>query len=374
MPKSGKRRGSGWLYATGFLLLLVAGVGAFILFTHQRAHVEAATQTLTNAEQKGPTVEIATAHKVAGSDTMRLIGEAHPFQTAIVYAKVGGYMRSISVDKGDFVRANQIIAVIESPETDQQYQAAVADARNKELIAGRNAALVKKQVVSQQMADQAEADAAIAKATVEQMKTLKSYEQLQAPFNGTVTARYADPGALIQNAAASQTSALPVVEISETGRLRVYVYPDQAHAAFVRPGNAVAIVDQAHPGVRVDARVTRTSGEIDPKTRTLLVEIDIDNPHNRILAGSFLQVELKVQMPRYIEVPSDTLIVRGGQTFVAVVTPDNKVKFTQVVVADQTGEIARILTGLNQGEHVARNLGERVPEGGQVQPVAKPGS
>ena len=100
---------------------------------------------------------------------MRLIGEARPYQSAIVYAKVSGYMRSISVDKGDYVRANQIIAVIESPETDKQYQAAVADAHNKELIANRAATLVKKEMISQQDADQAEADAAVSKANLEQI-------------------------------------------------------------------------------------------------------------------------------------------------------------------------------------------------------------
>jgi multidrug efflux system membrane fusion protein len=85
-------------------------------------------------------------------------------------------------------------------------------------------------------------------------------------------------------------------------------------------------------------------------------------------------VDLKVQTPRFLEIPSDALIVRAGQTFVAVVTPDNTVKFTQVAVADQTGEFARLLNGLEEGERVARNLGERVPEGAKIQPVAKPGS
>jgi hypothetical protein len=106
----------------------------------------------------------------------------------------------------------------------------------------------------------------------------------------------------------------------------------------------------------------------------LLVEIDLDNPHNRILAGSFVQVELKIQTPRYVEVPSDALIVRGAQTFVAVIAPDNTVKFAQVAVAEQTGETARLFSGLEEGERVARSLGERVPEGGKVQPVARPGS
>ncbi len=370
----GQRRGSVWLYLAGILAILVAGVMAFLLFTRQRSHVEAATEQLTVEGKKGPSVEIATARKVAGSNTVRLIGEVHAFQSAIVYAKVSGYMRSISVDKGDLVRANQIIGVIESPETDKQYQAAVADAHNKELIANRAATLVKKEMISQQDADQAAADAAVSKANLEQIGTLKAYEELRAPFNGTVTARYSDPGALIQSAAASQTSALPLVEVSEISRLRIYVYVDQAHASLVRIGDAVTISDQANPTLKVEAHVTRTSGAIDPKTRTLLVEIDVENPHNRILAGSFVQVELKVQTPRYVEVPSDALIVRGTQTFVAVVTPENTIKFTQVAVAEQTGETARLFSGLDEGERVARSIGERVPEGGKVQPVVKPGS
>jgi len=367
-----QRKGSVVLYLGGIVLVVAAALMAFLLFTHQRAHVEAATTELTAEAQKGPNVEIATAHFVAGTDSLRLIGEARPYQTAIVYAKVSGYMRTITVDKGDSVRANETIAVIESPETDKQYQAAVADAHNKELIANRAATLVKKEMISQQDADQAAADSAVSKANLEQIGTLKGYEELRAPFSGTVTARYADPGALIQNATNAQTSALPVVEISETGRLRIYAYVDQAHAAFVRVGDAVTIMDQAHPGQKVEARVTRTSGEIDPKTRTLLTEIDIENPHNRFLAGSFLQVELKVHTPRYIEIPSDALIMRADRSVVAVVQPDDTVKFQQVAVADQTGETVRLLNGLEEGEHVARNLGERVPEGGKVQPMTQP--
>src|SRR5437899_5805815 len=175
-----QRRGSACLYLTGILSVVVAGIMAFLLLTRQRSHVQAATEHLAAEGQKGPTVEIATAHRVTGSNTVRLIGEARPYQSAIVYAKVSGYLRSISVDKGDSVRGNQIVAVVESPETDKQYQAAVADAHNKELIANRAATLVKKEMISQQDADQAEADAAVAKANLEQIGTLKSYEQLRA--------------------------------------------------------------------------------------------------------------------------------------------------------------------------------------------------
>src|SRR6266699_4244041 len=245
----GARRGTGWLYGGGIVLVLAAAVMAVVLFARQRAQVQASTQQLATEQQKGLTVEVATAHKVAGCGTLRLSGEAHPFNTAVLYAKVSGYLKNISVDKGDAVRANQRVAVIESPETDKQYQAAVADAHNKELIATRAATLVSKGIISLQQADQAEADAAVSEANLEQIGTLKSYEELRAPFSGTITARYADPGALIQNAAASQTSALPLVEISETSRLRIYVYVDQAHAAFVRTHDAVTILDQSNPNL-----------------------------------------------------------------------------------------------------------------------------
>src|SRR5579863_1582389 len=188
MPETqGHRRGSVWLYLAGTIAVLVAAIVAFLLFTRQRAHVEAATEHLSTEVQKGPSVSVAAARKVSGSDTLRLIGEARSYQVAIVYAKVSGYMRTINVDKGDYVRANQVIAVIESPETDKQYQASVADAHNKELISNRAATLVKKEMISQQDADQAEADAAVSKANLEQVGVLKSYEQLRVPFSGTVT-------------------------------------------------------------------------------------------------------------------------------------------------------------------------------------------
>ncbi len=157
----GARRGTGWLYGGGIVLVLAAAVTAFVLFTRQRAQVQASTQQLATEQQEGLTVEVATAHRVPGSDTLRLIGEAHASQTAVLYAKVSGYLKNISVDKGDAVRVNQGVAVIESPETDKQYQAAVADAHNKELIATRSATLVSKGIISLQQADQAEADAAV---------------------------------------------------------------------------------------------------------------------------------------------------------------------------------------------------------------------
>lgn len=369
---SNTRKSFRWFVVAGLITLLVAAFAVVVLFEGQRNRVLADAKARVAQAAAGPVVQVAVAKRIAGNDVLTLLGEADPYQAITLYAKVSGYMKNINVDKGDRVRAGEVLAVIESPEIDKQYQAAVADAENKRLIAERAATLVKKQMISQQDADQAEADAKVSVANREQLATLKSYEVLRAPFNGTVTARFADPGALIQNATSSQSSSLPVVSIAETGRLRIYVYVDQAHAAFVHVGDPATVLDPAQPGLKIAAPVTRTSGEIDLKTRTLLVEIDLANPRSRVLPGSFVQVRLQVRTPRYVEVPSDALMARGSQTLVARVTTGNRIQFEPVVVADQTGESVRLLSGLNEGEKVARNLGDRVAEGAVVQPVVAP--
>src|SRR5262249_12321551 len=150
---------------------------------------------------------------------------------------------------------------------------AVADLANKKALSDRQAALYKIGGTSRELADQAETNLRVAQAMVDQLQTLRSYERLVAPFDGRVTARYADPGALVQNATNSQTSALPVVMISDTSQLRVDAYVQQSDAPYVHVGDMAEIVDAANPNRRLTAHVSRTSGALDPRTRTLLAEI-----------------------------------------------------------------------------------------------------
>src|SRR6185312_11402965 len=135
--------------------------------------------------------------------------------------KVAGYIKTVAVDVGDRVKANDVVATIESPETDRALDAAQADYDNKQLTSSRIAQLLQRKLVSPQEADQARTEAAVAKERLEGLHEQQGYETLRAPFAGRVTARFADPGALAQNAASSQTSALPVVTVSQTDALRV---------------------------------------------------------------------------------------------------------------------------------------------------------
>jgi len=353
-------------------LLVVVGSGLLLnrLLRAQKNRVVSEVQTRSESAKAGPRVKVASVATAPPERTVTLIGEARPFRSVILYAKVSGYLKDIRVDKGDAVQAGQVVAVIESPETDHQYQAALADSKNKRLNAERARTLVKKEMIAQQDADQAETDAQVAEAQVAALATLKAYEVLRAPFSGTVTARYADPGALLQNATNAQTSALPLVTISQTDRLRVYVYPDQRDAIFIRAGDRAEISMTERPESSLQARVTRMSGELDPRTRTLLTEIDFDNRKGRILPGSFVQVSLRVRTPAYLAVPSDALVMRGSKPFVAVVTPENKINFRVVDIANDDGQQVRIASGLKKGERIALNVGESVAEGQEIQPVS----
>ena len=194
---------------------------AFFLY-QQWSNVKEEVASRTAAVKAGPVVHVALASRAPEIRTVSFVGEALPYTETLLYAKVSGYLSLINVDKGDKVVADQLLAVIQSPELDRQYDAAVADAISKRLIAQRNNELLKKGSVSPQTAEQSEATAKTSEETAASLLAQKNYELMRAPFAGTVTARYVDPGALIQSAVSVQTSAQPILMLSEIDRLRVY--------------------------------------------------------------------------------------------------------------------------------------------------------
>jgi RND family efflux transporter MFP subunit len=353
------------VYVVGIasLLAVIAGVGVVAGARNAATRDEAAERKRELAA--GRRVQVATAALSPAERSVELQGEARPFASVTLYAKVSGYLKQVKVDKGDRVRADQVVGVIESPEIDRQYEAARADARYKRANADRAAALAKPGVVAAREADAQVGQAEVAEATVEALATQKGYEVLRAPFAGTVTARFADPGALVQNAANAQTGALPVVTISDTSKLRVYVYVDQRDAASVHPGDVaeVAVPD----GPRVQAKVTRRADELDPKTRTMLVEVDVDNRDSAIVAGSFVWVTLKVKHAPLVQIPAAALDVRAKRPEVGVVV-GGRLHRRPVVVADLDGESVRLREGVKVGEEVALNLGD-LEDGAPVQAV-----
>jgi RND family efflux transporter MFP subunit len=343
------------LYVAGAAALAITVGGVAVIAGSRTAAVASEAADRKQALAGGPRVQTALATLAPAERTVELQGEARPFASVTLYAKVSGYLNSISVDKGDRVRKGQVLASIESPEIDRQFDAATADARYKRTNADRAAALAKPGVVSEREADSEMGQAQVAEATVQALATQKSYETLRAPFAGTVTARYADPGALVQNAANAQTGALPVVTVSDTSKLRVYVYVDQRDAASVHTGDVaeVAVPD----GPTLSAKVTRSSDELDPKTRTMLVEVDVDNKVGQIVAGSFVWVKLKVKSAALVQVPAGALTIRGQKPHVGVIA-DGHLRLRPVEVAEDDGQLVRLRRGVSAGEPVALYIGD----------------
>ena len=358
------------LFFVGGILLVLAALMLIIgLWKANSDYLRDESSSRLAALKAGYRVKTVRAKLGSNTRAMTLVGDARPFVNVVLYAKVSGFLKNINVDKGDRVTEGQILAVIESPELDRQYDAALADARDKLADAERARGLFKTGAMSLQETERIEAGAKVAEHTAQSLQAQKEYEVIRSPFTGVITARYADPGALIQNAATTQTAALPVVSVAEIDKLRIYVYPDQNIASLIRDGDIAHVADPAWPDAKVKGSVTRNSRELDPKTRTLLVEIDIDNHENKILAGSSVQVTIWVKTPECVQVPVEALLVREDKNFVGIITPDNKISFRPVTIYYSDGKALSLSSGVKEGELVAINVRNRISDGDKVDPI-----
>jgi RND family efflux transporter MFP subunit len=357
------------LYATG--LAVVAGAGAGVVALSNRSEARADPSQRQAEVRAGPSVSVVRVGHSNPERTRLLLGEAHPYASTTLYAKVSGYLREIRVDRGDHVTEGQLLAVLDSPELETQVRAAQVDAENRQVLARRARHLAEPGIVSEQDAQTAEASAKVATAQVHAAQVQRDYRMLRAPFAGVVTARYADPGALLQSATGSQTSALPVVRVAQVDRLRVFIYLDQIDAGLVHLGDAVEVALPDRPETRAVAKISRVSGELDPKTRTMLAEVDVDNAQGLFPPGAFLRVSVHFRAPVRSEIPPEALLVRGAKTFVALIGPDDRVKMQPVTVLQHDGDRVQIL-GVQEGERVAVALGDSADDGQRVQPVNLP--
>jgi RND family efflux transporter MFP subunit len=357
------------LYFVGLIGLGAAVAGVLFIGTQRSQAVREDEHERTERLARGPRLRVATVGRSAPVRHLVLQGEARPFAEVTLYAKVSGYLHNLKVDKGDRVKANQLLATIDSPELDEQYRAAEADAKNKRVTEKRYSALGPSGIVAAQEVDLARTSADVAEATKAVLSKQRGYRIIRAPFDGTVTARFADPGTLIQSAVNAQSGAVPVVTVSKTELLRVYVYLDQTTAPFVKVGDPVEVRVPERPGFVRAARITRMAGQLSPKTRTMLTEVDVENADGAILSGSFVEVTLDAHRPSLLEVPAEALVLRGEKPFVAVVDPSKHLHFHEVVLADDDGKKVRLLSGVNEGDKVAMNVGDGATEGAAVDVV-----
>ena len=251
MAKRG-RLGSFMLYLIGIGVIGGAGLGAWRMSHDKGIALSASRQALAEGVARGPVVQVAQVTQGPKERLIKLLGDTRSFQAATLYSKVSGYVTSISVDRGDHVKAGDLLATVSSVETDQQYQSSLRDLENKKRNWDRAKDLVAHGWTSHQAADQAETNFTMATATVAQNATLKSYEEIRAAFDGVVTARFVDVGALVQNSTTNKTSNQPVLTIADERRLRVDVFVEQRDVPYVHVGDLAEVSDGANAERKIE--------------------------------------------------------------------------------------------------------------------------
>jgi membrane fusion protein, multidrug efflux system len=367
---SGKGRTGHFVYVLfGILVVGLALLLSVRLRAERLANIQSQTEERQAVVKAGPRVGFVIAGLAQPHRSIEVVGEARPYNQATLYAKLSGYLREIRVDNGDRVTEGQVLAIIESPELDRQYDAAVEDLKNKEIQAKRGWGLLAQKATSLEDAQNRETAAQTARSNTASLLAQKEYEIIRAPITGIVTARFADPGALLQNATTTQTAALPLVTVSQVDKLKVRAYSDQNNANYIKVGDQAEIWDATRSDTKVPAVVSRTSVQLNPNTRTLLLEFDVDNKQEVLVPGSFIRVSLKIGTPPRVEIPANALVFRSGNPFVAVITDQDTVNLRPVVIAYSDGVHVRLASGVKEGERVAVNPGAGISEGSKVQPV-----
>jgi RND family efflux transporter MFP subunit len=267
------------------------------------------------------------------------------------------------------VRDGEILGVLEAPEVEQQMVSKRADLAVKKLSDARYQLLVKSGLASQADLEQQQGNVNIAEADLRQLSSLSGYQVLRAPFAGVITARFADPGALLQAATATQ-SALALVSVADIDRARVQIFLAQNEATFVREGDKAVVWAEEKPDARAEASITRMAKELDPRTRTMLTEIEIDNTKTNFYPGSFVRVKLTLAASPALGVPSDAIFINAGKPTLCVVDGDH-VRFVSIELLDSDGKSTRVRGAVKDGDGVVRHPSDDVLDGARVR-IAPP--
>lgn len=386
------------------VLITLAFVSGFVPLQKRNAELQAEASDLAQAL---PRVEVITVARAPSKSELQLPGSIQAVTEAPILARADGYVRRRLVDIGDRVHAAQPVAEIEAPELNQQvlqakanleqaqssleqaqanYQQGKSNMELAKITAQRWNTLNTKGVVSRQDNDQYQSqyqaqvanlqalDKAVsaqrssitaAEANLSRLRNMQSYMVVRAPFDGVITQRNVDVGALVN---AGNTL---LYRIAQTATLRIYVNVPQSNASTIHPGQAALLTVSNLPGRTFTATVARTANSLDPATRTLLVELRVPNADGALLPGMYCQIQLNSARGNPpLLIPTDALIVRTGAPMVAIVRPDHTIHLQPLVVGRDFGDRIEVLSGLEEGNTIIPNPGDTAREGVKVEPVA----
>src|SRR5271163_3603567 len=375
---AGQRTHKQWLVLSVAVILV-----ATLLIFGIRSRVKARAALDTETTQAALTaVSVVSPKQTTPAEEIILPGNVQPYISSPIYARTNGYLKKWYFDIGAHVKQGELLALIETPEVDQQLQ----QARSNQLTAQANLelasitktryqGLLKSNAVSQQDADNAvgtyNANAAIVEAdeaAVEQYAALVSFEKVYAPFDGVITARNTDIGDLI-NSGSSSNVKTDLFHMAQPGTLRVYVNVPEEYSQGISEGMTADITLAEFPGRKFQGKLVRTADAINMTTRTLLIEVDVANPTGTLLTGSYAEVHLAIPtQASTLLLPVNTLLFRSEGLQVGVVR-DSKVVLSPVIPGHDFGNQIEIVSGLKPDDKVIINPPDSIVTGQQVQIV-----
>jgi len=343
-------------------------------------------------EQAIPTVVVTTPETGNGKSPLELPAQMDAYTNAPIYARTSGYLKSWNKDIGAAVKAGDLLGEIDTPDLDQQLLQAQADLASAKANSALAATTAKRwQVlhqtdpdsVSQQSVDQyngdyaaKQAQANAAQANVDRLKALKSYARIVAPFDGRVTARNTDVGALVT---ADSGGGTPLFQVSDTSKLRVYVRVPQVYAPSIHRGDEATLTVPEYPGKTFTAKVEADARAISPTSGTTLVQLLVDNPDGKLLPSSYASISFNIASAALgMRVPAEALIFDDKGLRVATLDANDQVKFKTVTIRRDYGKSVELGSGLEPGDRVISNPPDGLVDGDPVriaknpQPAAKP--
>jgi RND family efflux transporter MFP subunit len=372
----GRTRARHW-----WIALAAVAVAALLFLSGLLPRVKArATLAKETQAMAVASVSVIQPKRSAPSQELILPANVQAFADAPIYARTNGYLKRWYVDIGGHVKAGQLLAEIDTPEVNQQLRQARADLGTAEanlnlsrITADRYAGLLKTDSVSKQDADNAAGDYAAkgatvqsAQANVKRLEELQSFEKVYAPFDGVITARNTDIGALIDSGSASGPRS-ELFHVSQPDKLRVYVNVPEAYSQAAKPGMMADLVLSEFPGRPFPGKLVRTANAIDPASRTLLVEIAVNNPTGILFTGAYAEVHLKLPTPASnLILPVNTLLFREEGLRVATVGDGQKVELTPITLGHDFGSEVEVVAGLTGNEKVIVNPPDSIVSGQSV--------
>lgn len=370
----GSMRSIGALFA--LVMLAAIAYGIYTRHSHESKLSE------TTAQEAIPPATVTHASVGSKSGELTLPGSVSAFIETPIYSRTNGYLRKWFFDIGAHVKKGQLLAIIETPEVDQQLlqsrselERQEANARLAGTTSDRWQALLAKHAVSQQEADQAQsnyiaAQAAVdaSKANVKRLEELQSYEKIVAPFDGVITARNTDIGDLI-NAGSGSASPRELFHLADTRKMRVFAAVPELYADRVHDGASATITQDSNPGQALTGTIVRNSSAIDRVSRTLNVEVDINNKDNALRPGAYVFVHFNLPgAPGTFTIPSNTMLFRSEGPQVAVVK-DGRVELKTIKIGHDYGDSVEVVSGITAQDALVLGPADSLVNGAQVRVV-----